>query len=92
MKREVKQYDEEFKKSSVELFFKSGKKQKPFSGELGVSPETFRGWVKKYGEAYEPEPKTDQERLNCLRRKLFEKEMENDLLKKTIAIFCKNLV
>ena len=92
MKRKFKKYDEDFKKSSVELFFQSGKRQKPFARELGVVPETFRGWVDKYKELCEPELKTDHEKLNDLRKKLFEKEMENDLLKKTIAIFCKNLV
>ena len=59
MSRISKKYDEDFKKSSVELFFKSGKKQRAFARELGVIPETFRGWVDKYREAYEPEPVTD---------------------------------
>ena len=101
MKKKVKKYDEDFKKSSVELFLKSGKRQKEFDRELGVISETFRGWIEKYKKDYEPDPKTDQEKLESLRKKLFEKEMENDLLpvfgakpqmKKTIAIFCKSQV
>ena len=92
MSRISKKYDEDFKKSSVELFFKSGKKQRAFARELGVIPETFRGWVDKYREAYEPEPVTDQEKLNRYRRELMEAKMETDLLKKTIVIFSKNQV
>ena len=55
MKRKVKNYDEEFKKSSVELFFtqlplkqlstgNSDKSQKQFARDLGVSDSTFKGW------------------------------------------------
>ena len=44
MIRQMKNYDEEFKKSSVELFFSSDKSQKKFSRDLGVSDSTFRGW------------------------------------------------
>ena len=82
MKKKSKRYDEDFKKSSVELFLKSGKRQKEFARELGVISETFRGWLGKYGELCEPEPVTDQERLNQYRRKLMEAEIENQLLKK----------
>ncbi len=34
-KKKIKQYDEDFKKSSVELFLRSGKKQRQFVRELG---------------------------------------------------------
>ena len=60
MIRQMKNYDEEFKKSSVELFFtanactqrgqyvastgNSDKSQKQFARDLGVSDSTFRGW------------------------------------------------
>ncbi len=40
MKKKAKRYDEDFKKSSVELFLKSDKKQKEFARELGVISET----------------------------------------------------
>ncbi len=70
MKKKAKRYDEDFKKSSVELFLKSDKKQKEFARELGVISETFRGWLSKYREFCEAEPVTDQEKLNQYRRKL----------------------
>ena len=92
MIRQMKNYDEEFKKSSVELFFNSDKSQKQFSRDLGVSDSTFRGWLKKYGELYEPAPANDQERLDKYSKQLTEMQMENELLKKTIAIFSRNLV
>ena len=41
MKKKVKKYDEDFKKSSVELFLKSGKRQKEFARELGVISENI---------------------------------------------------
>ncbi len=56
MKKKIRKNDEEFKKSSVELFLKSGKKQKELARELGVISETFRGWLSKYRELCEPEP------------------------------------
>ena len=92
MKKEVKTYEDEFKKSSIELFYQSGKGQKPFARELGVNGSTFRGWLKKYGKFYEPEPATDRETLNRYRKDLAYAQMENDLLKKTIAIFTRNMV
>ena len=92
MKSKMKEYEVEYKKSSVELFLASGKSSKQFARELGVPDSTLRDWVKKYGELYEKEPANDQEKLERLRKKLAEAQMENDLLKKAIAIFSKSLV
>ncbi len=89
MSKKVKKYDDDFKKSSVELFLKSGKRQIDFAKELGVSADTLRYWLSKYGKLYETEPATDQDKLKKYQRELFEARMENDLLKKTIAIFSK---
>ncbi len=91
-KKEIKKYDEDFKKSSVELYLRSGKKQRQFARELGVAYETFRGWLNKYAEADKAEPATDKESLDRYRKELMEAKMENELLKKAIAIFSKNLV
>ena len=90
MKKQIKKYDDDFKKSSVELFLKSGKRQIDFAKELGISPDTLRHWLYKFGKLYEAEPVTDQEKLKRYQRELIEARMENDLLKKAIAIFSKN--
>ena len=90
MRKETKKYDDDFKKSSVELFLKSGKKQIDFAKELGISASTLRYWLSKFGKLYEAEPATDQEKLKKYQRELVEARMENDLLKKAIAIFSKN--
>ena len=92
MKRKVKGYEVEYKKSSVEHFLTSGRSSKQFARELRVPDSTLRDWVKKYGELYEKEPANEQEKLECLRKKLAEAQMENGLLKKAVAIFSKSLV
>ena len=92
MREKSKEYEIEFKKNSVEIFLGSGKKKAQFVKELGVPESTFSGWVKKYGGLFEKEPINEQEKLERLRKKLAEAQMENDLLKKTIAIFSKQPV
>ena len=91
-KKKNKSYDEDFKKSSVELYFKTDKKQSEFARDIGVIPDTFRNWLDKYRDLYEPEPGNDREKTDYYRRKLLEAQMENDLLKKTIAIFSKSQI
>lgn len=87
----VKQYDEDFKKSSVELFHKSSKGAKSFAKELGVPSSTLRGWLDKYSDIH-PEGISDKDQVAIYRKRLSELQMENELLKKTIAIFSKRLV
>ena len=94
MKAKAKTYDTEFKKNSVRLFFQSDKNpsQRQFARDLGVPDRTFRDWLDKYREEYEPEPITSSDREKKLEQKLALREMELDLLKKTIAIFSKDRI
>ncbi|WP_061224902.1 transposase, partial [Leptospira weilii] len=42
------QYDEEFKKNTIELLIKSRKSMTEISKDLGVSLNTLINWKKKY--------------------------------------------
>lgn len=80
-------YDEEFKKTLVNLY-NSGKTQVSLSKEYGVSPSALARWIKLYstvevegGNVYlGKEIKEMQKRMALL-------EEENQILKKAIAIF-----
>ncbi|WP_197389791.1 transposase [Bacillus thuringiensis] len=44
----MKQYEEEFKRQSVQHIFQSGKAVAQVARELGISVNTLHGWGKKY--------------------------------------------
>ncbi|MCX5233047.1 transposase [Streptomyces sp. NBC_00233] len=63
--------------------------------ELGMNPETLRGWIKKHRAATEPTADADlavreRARLRELERRNRELEMENLFLKKAAAYFAKD--
>ena len=89
MTKEKKSYDEEFKKTIVNLY-ESGKRISELSREYGVSHTNIRNWIKKYktittstGEV------TNNDEILKLKKKLHEVELENEILKKAVAIFSK---
>ena len=45
---QVKQYEEEFKRQSVNHILQTGKTVAQVARELGISVNTLHGWVKKY--------------------------------------------
>ncbi len=89
MARQYKTYDEEFKKTVVNLY-ESGKGISELSREYGIGKSTIDSWIKKYktittstGEV------TNNDEILKLQRKNRELEQEVEILKKAVAIFSK---
>ena len=89
MARQYKSYDEEYKKTIVNLY-ESGKGISELSREYGVGKSTIDSWIKKYktittstGEV------TNNDEIMKLKKQLREVELENEILKKAVAIFSK---
>jgi len=87
-------YSEEYRRDAVALVRDGGVPLKTASRDLGVHPETLRGWVKRdrvdRGEG-EPGVVTSAEKaeLQALRKRVVVLEQERDLLKKATAFFVK---
>jgi len=89
MKRNNKNYDEEFKKRAVELVYTQDTTLKAIAEDLGMPESTLRQWRKKYGPRkdyypnYKPE---DNEEIRQLKKELARTREERDILKKAITI------
>ncbi len=89
MERKYKSYDEEFKKTLVSLY-ENGKKISELSREYGINESTIRPWIKKYGTITTSTGEvTNNDEIIKLKKKLYEKEQEVEILKKAMAIFSK---
>lgn len=80
-------YDEEFKKSLVELY-RNGKTQTQLCKEYGVSPSALGKWVKQYSIVQtEDGDVLTAKQVKELQKRNAQLEEENLILKKAIAIF-----
>lgn len=89
MAKQYKTYDEEYKKTIVSLY-ESGKGISELSREYGVGKSTIDSWIKKYktittstGEI------TNNDEILKLKKELQQVQLENEILKKAMAIFSK---
>lgn len=89
MSKIYKTYDEDFKKTIVSLY-ESGKGVSELSREYGVSKSVISSWIKKYktittstGEV------TNNDEIIKLKKQLQQVQLENEILKKAVAIFSK---
>lgn len=89
MSKQYKSYDEDFKKTIVNLY-ETGKSIADLSREYGVGHTNVRNWINKYqtittstGET------TNNDEILKLKKELKEKEIEIEILKKAVAIFSK---
>lgn len=89
MARQYKSYDEDFKKTIVNLY-ENGKGISELSREYGVGKSTIDSWIKKFktittstGEV------TNNDEILKLQKKNRELEQEIEILKKAVAIFSK---
>ena len=89
MARQYKSYDEDFKKTIVNLY-EHGKGISELSREYGVGKSTIDSWIKKFktittstGEV------TNNDEILKLQKKNRELEQEVEILKKAVAIFSK---
>ena len=86
-KRETR-YDEDFKRTLVNLYQSGGKTQAALCKEYGVSQTALTRWIKQYStvETDNGEVMTAKQ-VKELQRRLAQLEEENLILKKAIAIF-----
>ncbi len=89
MAREYKKHDEDFKKMIVNLH-ENGKSISELSREYGISKSCVSDWIKKYGTIITSTgEKTSNDEILKLKKELQETQMENEILKKVVAIFSK---
>lgn len=89
MAKEYKQYDEEFKKTIVSLY-ESGKRITELSREYGIGHTNIRNWINKYQSITTSTGEiTNNDEILKLKKKLQQVELENEILKKAVAIFSK---
>ena len=89
MTKQYKSYDEDFKKTIVNLY-ESGKSIADLSREYGIGHTNVRNWINKYQTITTStgETTTNDEILK-LQKKNRELEQEVEILKKAVAIFSK---
>ena len=89
IKQEHKSYDEDFKKTIVNLY-ESGKRKSDLTREYGISYANISDWIKKYGTIITSTGEvTNNDEIIKLKKKIYEVELENEILKKAVAIFSK---
>ena len=91
--RVSRQYDEEFKRNSVELFINSGKTLKQFAREIGIPSSTLKGWKNKYLEELNgtPERYSKKNTPSEMAQELYKLKCENEDLKRQRDILKKAL-
>ena len=87
MKQEHKSYDENYKKTIVNLY-ESGKRKSDLTREYGISYTNINNWIKKYGTIKTSTGEvTTHDEIIKLKKKNLELEQEVEILKKAVAIF-----
>jgi transposase len=88
-----KHYSEEFKRSVIDQWMRSGKTAAEIAQEFGVNFWNLRDWKRQYGPRVKPVdgplPKTSEEmsrEIQQLRKELARVTMQRDILKKTMGI------
>jgi len=89
----AKTYTREFKIEAVRLSYQTEKPLGELVADLGISRSSLNRWRREYGEDPDqafPGKGQQKERdaeIARLKKKLREAEMENEVLKKAVAIF-----
>lgn len=82
-----KTYDEEFKKTIVELY-NNKKPACEIIREYGISSSVLYKWIKEYSPIQEDNGQiTNNKEIKALKKELADTKQELEILKKAIAIF-----
>ena len=92
MTKEYTKHDEEFKKMIVNLCETSkDKTMSDIAREYGITRTSITNWRKKYGTITTSTGEvTNNDEILKLKKQLNEIQLENEILKKAVAIFSKN--
>jgi transposase len=91
MSRQV--FDEDFKKSTVQMMMEQNKSVVQTARDLDISPNTLHNWKKKYGEEFMKAAipaMTENQQLRAMQKRLRDLEEENAILKKAMHFFAKD--
>lgn len=88
-----KQYSREFKIETVRLLYQTDKKLDDFAASVGISRSSLNRWRSEYGQ--DPQQafpgkgvrKERDEEVAQLKKQLRDAQLENEVLKKAVAIF-----
>ncbi len=84
-------YPPEFRREAVRLVEATGRSVREVAGELGVSGESLRIWLRQNqldrGEREDGLTSDEQEELRRLRRQVRELEAEREILKRAVTFF-----
>ena len=87
MSKKYKKYDNDFKKTLVQLY-ENGKGVSELSREYGINESSIREWIKKFSTIVTSTGEvTNNDEIINLKKRLYEVEVENEILKKAVAIF-----
>jgi transposase len=91
MAKEYTKHDEEFKKMIVNLCeTNKDKTMSDIAREYGITRTSITNWRKKYGTIITSTGEvTNNDELLKLKKRNHELELENEILKKAVAIFSK---
>jgi transposase len=86
-------YPPEFRREAVSLVKVSGRSVKQVAGELGVSTESLRIWLKQdqldRGERDDGLTSEERGELRRLRKQVRELEQEREILKRAVTFFAR---
>jgi len=84
-------YPPEFRREAVRLVQMTGRSVPQVAGELGVSGESLRNWLKQEqldrGEREDGLTSDERDELRVLRRQVRELEQEREILKRAVTFF-----
>ncbi len=80
-------YDEEFKRTLVNLYQNGSKSQSALCKEYGVSINALGRWIKQYSVETDDGEVLTAKQVKELQKRMAQLEEENLILKKAIAIF-----
>jgi transposase len=91
-----RKYDDELKERAVRLALESGRPIAHVAADLGIGPESLRGWVRQaQADAAGGTPSMltseERERLKALERENRELRKANEILKAASVFFAKEL-
>lgn len=83
-----KNYDEEFKKMIVELYESNTTTAANIVSEYGIGSTTLYKWIKEYGKIQTGDGETtNNKEIKKMKKEINDLKIENEILKKAIAIF-----